>query len=165
MTSRSVRRIFGPLVLTAGVLAAGLVAAAPEPQTDTQKSPAVRTADRRSGFGNPESITGTLSIVEPDEGLLIVKNQGAGQSTNVSGAAVVTQNPDGSATTADTDVSAAPAPAETKYEFRVTAHTLIRLNGQRATLRDLVGMQNKQVTVHFVPERNGNFAEGIEVGS
>jgi hypothetical protein len=165
MTSRTVRRVFGPLAVAAGVLAASLVAAAPGPQTDAQKSPAVRASDRRSGFGNPESITGTISVVKPDEGLLIVVNQGAGHSTNVSGAAVVTQNPNGSAATTDTDVSAAPAPAATKYEFRVTAHTLIRVNGQRATLRDLGGMQDKQVTVHFVPERNGNFAEGIEVGS
>jgi hypothetical protein len=164
MTRRTVRRVFGSLVVATGVLAATFAVAGPGPQSDAQKSP-VRASDRRSGFGNPESISGTISVVKPAEGLLIVENQGAGHSTNVSGAAVVTQNPNGSTTTADTDVSAAPAPAETKYEFRVTAHTLIRVNGQRATLRDLAGMQDKQVTVHFVPERNGNFAEGIEVGS
>ena len=165
MTCRTARRILGPLVLATGVLVAGLSAAAPGAQTDAQNVPAARASDRRSGFGNPESITGTIAVVRPDEGLLVVKNPGAGHSTNVSGAAVVTENPDGSTTTADTDVSATPAPAETKYEFRVTAHTLIRVNGQRATLRDLAGMQNKQVTVHFVPERNGNFAQGIEAGS
>ena len=165
MTRRTVRRVFGLLAVAAVVLAASLVPAAPGPQTDGQKSPAVRASDRRSGFGRPESITGTISIVRPDEGLLVVKNQGAGHSTNISGASVVTQNPDGSTTTTDTDVSAAPAPAEPQYKFRVTAHTLIRVNGQRATLRDLAGMQNKQVTVHFVPERNGNLAKGIETGS
>jgi len=160
MTIGTVRRTFGPLVIVAGVLAASLIAAAP-PLSGARNAP----ADRRSGFGHPESITGTIKIVKGDEGLLVVENQGAGHSTNLSGAAVVTENPDGSTTTADTDVSAAPAPAETKYEFRVTAHTLIRVNGQRATLRDLAGMQNKQVSVYFVPERNGNFAEGIDVGS
>ena len=104
-------------------------------------------------------------MVQPDEGVLVVENQGAGHSTTISGATVVTQNPDGSTSTADTDVSAAPAPAQTRYKFRVTAHTMIRVNGQPATLRDLGGMQDQRVTVHFVPERNGNFAEGIEAGS
>jgi len=93
-----------------------------------------------------------------------VQEQGAGHSTNVSGAATVAQNSDGSTTTIDTDLSASQGPSEPEYRFRITANTLIRVNGQRASLSDLAGMQDKQATVHFVPERNGNFAKGIEVG-
>lgn len=159
MAIKSVTRAFGMSLIVLAVSTIGLFASAGQ---DTQNTPGA--SDHRSGFGQPESMTGRISMVKPDEGLLIVEEQGAGHSTNVSGAAVVTQNPNGSTTTADTDVSAAPAPAHTKYEFRVTAHTLIRVNGRRATLRDLAGMQDKQATVHFVPEHNGNFAKGIEVG-
>ncbi len=156
--SKTRLRVFGTIAVVS-LLASGLAVA-----NASQQTPVAPNSDRRSGFGNPESITGTISLVRPDEGLLVVKEQGVGHSSNISGATVVTQDANGSTTATDTDVSAAPAPAETKYEFRVTANTLIRANGRSATLSDLAGMQNRQVTVHFVPERNGNFAKGIEVG-
>ncbi|HEV3276269.1 MAG TPA: hypothetical protein VG860_05585 [Terriglobia bacterium] len=154
-----------PSLLLIGItlLACGLVSASPRPQTDAQTTPGL---DRRSGFGRPESISGTISLVSPEEGLLIVTKQGPGQpaSTNVTGTTVVTQNPDGTTSSADTSVSMGPGPGETDYRFRVTGNTLIRLDGRPATLRDLAGVQDKQATVHFIPERNGNFAKGIEVG-
>lgn len=154
------------LMMAAGLLAGGLAMASPRPQSSqSQTTSPTPASDRRSGFGQPESITGTITMVNPDEGLLVVTEQGAGHSTDVSGATVTTQNPDGSTTATDTGVSAAPAPAPVKYHFRVTAHTLIRADGRSVRLSDLAGMQNRQVTVHFVPERNGNFAQGIEVGS
>lgn len=162
MAIKSISRAFGLSLVVLAVSASGLVAS--NGQQGTQNAPSSQASEHRSGFGRPESITGTISMVKPDEGLLIVQEQGAGHSTTVSGAATVTQNPNGSTTTADTDVSASQGPAEPEYRFRVTANTLIRVNGQKATLNDLAGMQNKQTTVHFVPERNGNFAKGIEVG-
>lgn len=163
MANTSIIRALGLSLVVLAVSVGGLLAS-PAQQPDAQTAPGARDSERKSGFGRPESITGRISMVKPDEGLLIVEEQGAGHSTNVSGAAVVTQNPNGSTTTADTDVSASPGPAQTEYRFRVTANTLIRVNGQRAALNDIAGMQDKQATVHFVPERNGNFAHGIEVG-
>jgi hypothetical protein len=163
MANKSTIRALG-LSMVVLAFATSSLAAVAEQQPDSQTTRGVRDSDHKSGFGRPESITGRISMVKPDEGLLIVEEQGAGQSTNVSGAAVVTQNTDGTKTTADTDVSAAPGPAEAEYHFRVTANTLILVNGQKATLNDLAGMQDKQVTIHFVPERNGNFVKGIEVG-
>lgn len=161
MANRPAIHTFGLSLIVFAVSASCLVASS-APQA-VQSSPDVRTSDRRSGFGRPESITGRISMVNPAEGLLIVEEQGAGHSTNVSGAATVTQNPNGSTTTTDTDVSASQGPSEPEYRFHVTVNTLIRVNGQRATLNDLAGMQKKQATIHFVPERNGNFAKGIEV--
>jgi hypothetical protein len=149
-----------------GLLASGLAVGSPHHQSSqAQAAPANPASDRRSGFGRPESITGAISMVNPEEGLLIVAQQGAGHATVVSGVAVVTTNEDGSTTRGDTGVSAAPGPAVTEYRFRVGSSTLIQINGRNATLSDLAGMQDQQVAVRFVPERNGNFAKRIDAGS
>jgi hypothetical protein len=148
------------------VLACGLMpASAPKAQLSAATLSAGNSQGRKSGFGRPESIAGTVSLVNPEEGLLIVTQRGPGQppSTQISGTTVVTQNSDGTSTAADTAVTAGPGPGETEYRFRITSATLIQANGQRVTPTSLAGMQGKQVTVHFVPERNGNFAKGIEV--
>jgi hypothetical protein len=105
-------------------------------------------------------------MVRADEGLLIVTQRGPGKpaSTVVTFVVHVTQNPDGTTTKADPAVLAvAPGPRETDYRFRVTSSTLIHVNGQSVTLANLSTLQDKQVTVHFIPQRNGNFAKGIEV--
>jgi hypothetical protein len=155
ISKREFRLRLGVLVL----LAFGL------PAASVRAKAAASGAGDKSGFGRPESIEGTISIVKPEEGLLVVTEQGPGQppSTQVKGATVVTQNSDGTSTATDTAVTAQPGPGETDYRFRITSSTLIRANGQRVTMNGLAGMQGKQVTVHFVPERNGNFAKGIEV--
>jgi hypothetical protein len=147
-------------------LAASSLAAAPPRQADARTLPAAQEPDRSSGFGRLESITGTISMVRPEEGLLIVTQRGPGQpaSTAITVAERVTKNPDGTTTKTDAGVQAvAPGPGETDYRFRVTSSTLIHVSGRSGTLNDLANMQNKQVTVHFVPQRNGNFAKGIEV--
>lgn len=135
------------------------------PQQAAEGVASVHAPDRKSGFGRPESIAGTIALVKPQEGLLVVVQRGPGQppSTVVSGATTVTQNQDGTTTTTDTDVSARPGPGETDYHFRLTGSTLIRINGASATLNELVGLQDRPATVHFVPERNGNFAKEIDV--
>jgi hypothetical protein len=46
----------------------------------------------------------------------------------------------------------------------VTSKTLIQSGEQRVSLASLVALQNKEVTVYFVPERSGNYALGIEAG-
>lgn len=163
MANRSITRMIAVPLVVLAVSATALIAGAGQQQA-APSSPNVGASDHRSGFGKPESITGIISMVKPDEGLLVMEDQGAGHSTTVSGAATTTQNSNGSTTTSDTDVSVSQGPSEPEYHFRVTANTLIRVNGQKATLNDLAGMQNKRATVHFVPERNGNFAKGIEVG-
>jgi len=153
------------LSMAAISLAASSLAAAP-PRPDGQTLPAAQDTDRSSGFGRLESITGTISIVQPDEGLLIVTRQGPGQppSTAITVATHITKNADGTTTKADAGVLAVePGPGETDYHFRLTSSTPIHMNGQTITLNDLANMRNKQVTVHFVPQRNGNFAKGIEV--
>jgi len=143
----------------------GLATAAPR-QPDARALPATQESDRSSGFGRVESITGTISMVRPEEGLLVVAQRGPRQpaSTAITVAERVTKNPDGTITKTDAGVQAvAPGPGETDYHFRVTSSTLIHANGQTVTLSGLADMQDKQVTVHFIPQRNGNFAKGIEV--
>jgi hypothetical protein len=164
MTLRT--RTIGVASLTVlSVLATGLAAATPRQQPDEHAPEGAQ--DQRSRFGRLELITGAVSLVRPDEGLLIVTKRGLGQapSTTITGVTTVTRNADGTTSSTDTGVSAESGPAETDYRFRVTNSTLIRLNGRSATLSDLAGMQDKQATVHFVPQRNGNFAKTIEVGT
>jgi hypothetical protein len=143
------------------------LAAASAGQQPEGQTAATQTLDRRGGFGRPESITGTVSMVRPEQGLLVVTKQGPGQpaSTTVAGTTVVTQNADGTTSKADTNVSVESGPGETDYYFRVTPSTLIRVDGRSAILSDLASVQDKHVTVHFVPEPNGNFAKAIEVTS
>jgi hypothetical protein len=155
---------FGLSVALVSVAVIGL-ADAPRQQPDLQMGAAAQGRDRASGFGRPESITGVVSSVRPEEGLLVVTQRGPAQpaSTVIAGTTVVTRNPDGAGTMADTEISARPGPGETDYRFRVTTATLIHVNGQSITFDDLVNLQNKQVTVHFVPQRNGNFAKEVDV--
>ena len=69
-------------------------------------------------------------------------------------------------TTGGTDerVTVSNGPGETVYSFRVTSKTLIQSGEQRVSLASLITLQNKEVTVYFVPERSGNYALGIEAG-
>lgn len=52
---------------------------------------------------------------------------------------------------------------ETPLDFKVTGSTWITVGSQRATLTDLAAQTNQQASVRFIPLRNGNFAQTIEV--
>lgn len=163
---RRTRKLSLALQMAAISLAASSLAAAAPRQPEARTLPAAQESGRSSGFGRVESITGTISMVRPEEGLLVVTRRGPGQpaSTAITVAEDVTKNPDGTTTKPDAGVLAvAPGPGETDYHFRLTTSTLIHVNGQTVTPNDLANMQNKHVTVHFIPQRNGNFAKGIEV--
>ena len=167
MTVRRRAPGFALLLAVLSVLASRLAVAAPSQQSDTQTPRAIPGLDRRGGFGRAESITGTISLARPDTGLLILTQRGPGQppSLVIKGATIVTRNPDGTTTRTDTGVTAEPGPGETDYHFRLTNSTLIRVNGRSATPSDLAGLQDKEATVHFVPQRSGNFAQTVEVNS
>lgn len=163
---RSGKKIPGvPLLLAVLSFVASSLAAEPQPRPEADTLRAVQAAEQKGGFGRAESITGTISLVKPDEGLLIVTERGPGQpaSLMITGATMVTKNPDGSTTKTDAGVSAESGPGETDYHFRVTNSTLIRVNGRSVALSNLARLEDKKVTVHFIPERNGNFAKTIEV--
>jgi hypothetical protein len=134
-------------------------------QQSFSNEPAAQAADTTSSIGNPESIRGDISMVRPGEGLLVVTKRGPGQAPAlvITGATMVTRNPDGSASRTDVGVTASTGPGETNYSFRVTGSTRIRINGRSAALRDLTALRDKKATVRFRPERNGNFASSIDV--
>ena len=51
------------------------------------------------------------------------------------------------------------------FDLVVTPKTHIRIGNRTATLKELETCQDKNVSVHFVPERRGDVAESIEVTS
>jgi hypothetical protein len=148
-----------PLALLAGTIPLGAQATKPV----TYNQPAVHSRDSKSGFGKPESIAGTLTLVNPQEGLVIVTRQGAGEppSTQLSG--TETRDPRTNEVVKTNTVQATSGPGETEYRFRVTTHALIKVGEKRASLADLTQFQNKLATVYFVPERSGNLVLGLDV--
>ena len=148
-----------PLAFLASILP--LAAHATKPADDGQ--PSAHSQDSKSGFGKPETIAGILTLVNPQEGLVIVTRRGPGEPASTQLSGTETRNPrTGEVVKTDT-VQATPGPGETDYRFRVTAHSLIKAGDQRVTLADLTQFQNKPATVYFVPERSGNFVLGLDV--
>jgi hypothetical protein len=123
----------------------------------------VHSPHPNSGFGKSESITGTLTRVNPQEGMVIVTRRGPGEPASTQLSGTETKAPNSNEVIKTNSVKATPAPGETEYRFRVTTHSLIKASGQRVTLADLTQFQNKPATVYFVPERSGNFVLGLDV--
>jgi hypothetical protein len=150
-------------VLPLAVLAGALPLTAQATKAVTYNQPAVPSQYSRSGFGKSESITGTLTLVNPQEGTVIVTQRGPNQPASTQLSGTETKAPNSNAVVKTDTVKATPAPGETEYRFRVTTHSLIKAGDQRVTLADLTQFQNKPATVYFVPERSGNFVLGLEV--
>jgi len=148
-----------PLAVLGGTLP--LAAHATKPVDDSK--PAASSQHSKSGFGKPESLTGTLTLVNPQEGLVIVTQRGPNEppSTQISG--TETKAPNSDEVVETNSVKVTPGPGQTEYRFRVTTHSLLKAGDQRVSLADLAQFQNKPATVYFVPERSGNFVLGIDV--
>jgi hypothetical protein len=124
----------------------------------------VSSQDSQGGFGRPETITGTVVMVKTEQGVLVLALQGPSQppSTDIIVHSKTVKT--GDAMVREEEVTTAPAPGETDYNFRVGTSTLIKVDGHRATLGELATLKGREATVRFVPRRAGNFALGVEVG-
>ncbi len=63
----------------------------------------------------------------------------------------------------DKNLLVVSGPDDVPYDLTVTPKTLIVVGDRRATLDQLSGYVGKQVSVGFVPRRDGNYATRIEV--
>jgi len=138
----------GILLLIAAVFTGSVIA-----------SQGLNPQDRRAGFGRPETITGTISMVDASHGVIFLsRTVSAPASTEVT--TVQKTAPNG--TTQDQSTESA-APGQADYKFKVSSSTPITVGGQRVTLADLAGLSGRQATVRCVPQRSGDYALGIEV--
>jgi hypothetical protein len=118
-------------------------------------SPSASSDELSAGFGRPETITGTMVMVVPEQNLVVL----AVQTRPDQKTSIVEPGPNaGDERTVKIIHSGA-----TEFDFRMTASSWIRAGGERLTLTDLAGLAGRQVTVRFVPHRAGNFVESIEV--
>jgi len=120
--------------------------------------------DLKGGFGRPETITGTIVMVKPEQGVLVLALRGPSQPPSTDIIVYSKTVKIGDAMVREEEVTTAPAPGETDFNFRVGSSTLIKVDGYRAALGELGTLKGRQATVRFVPRRAGNFALGIEVG-
>jgi hypothetical protein len=105
---------------------------------------------------------------------LAVANAGGGQSA-IPGKKVITQEgrvldkpEDIEGTIASVDTTEATVAITSKgvpYVFRVSRKTTIQINGQKNDLDSLKNHVNQNVSIHFVPRSEGNFALSINVTS
>ena len=146
------------------LLAANLALAKENEQATVTDKAAIPSQDSKTGFGRPETVTGTIVMVRPKEGIVIlaVRGQSAPSSTQI----VVHQKTfrDGEAVVQEEDTTATKGPGETDFSFRVVRSTLIKVDGQPVALPELTASTGREATVRFVPQRAGDFALGIEVG-
>ena len=141
----------------------GSTKASQKPDDATTKG-AITSQGSQVGFGRPETVTGTILIVDPEQGIVALALRGPSQppSTDI---VVHTRNVHvGDAVIREEDVSTSEAGGETDFNFRVPNSAVIKVDGRRVALRELVKLRGREATIRFVPRRAGNFALGIEVG-
>jgi hypothetical protein len=150
------------VVLILSGWAAGL--ALPQSQGDSRVSAAngASLRDLRAGFGRPETISGTISAVDP-RGELMLRREGPSEPATTH--LTVTETPDSSQSgpRPSAEVQTSPGPGLTEYIFKITSSTQIRVNGQTKSISDLAGLDDRKATVRFIPRRSGNFASSIDV--
>lgn len=86
-----------------------------------------QSAHQDEGVWPAETISGTISMVEPGQKVVVIKND------NV------------------------------PFDMVVTRKTRIMAGNQSVRLDDLSKYQNKNVSVHFVPEGRGDIAQSIKI--
>lgn len=124
-------------------------------------SESVSLRDKRSGFGKPETISGTISVVD-ERGLLTLRRQGPGEPATTDLTVAETRSSPGEpGKTAAVDAS--PGLGQTDYTFRITSATRISVNGSAKSRADLGELQSRQATIYFVPRRSGNFATQVVI--
>lgn len=119
--------------------------------------------DLRGSFGKPETITGMLSGVDPETGVIIVTLRGPHEPPSVQLSWTETVSSDTKGHVDKSPVTVSQGPGETVYDFRVTRATLIQMNGADASLGGLAQFPNAKATVRFTPRRSGDFALEITV--
>jgi hypothetical protein len=163
MTRRKRRTPSSILLLPLAVLAGTLALAAQGTQLVSSSEPAVQPQGVKDWLGKPQSIAGTLTLVKPQEGLVIITRSGPNEPATMQLSGTETRDPKTNEVVKTDTITATPGPGETRYRFRVTAHSLLKAGSQRVSLADLTQFQNRPAIVHFVPERSGNFVLGLEV--
>lgn len=147
-----------PVVLGTG-LALAEVSAAPN-----DRPIASQAQDGKDGFGRPETITGTIWMVKPEEELVVLAVRGPSQAPSTDFVVHTKTLRAGNSVIREEEVRTVPAPGETDFNFRVASSTLIKVDGHRLALGELSTLKGREATVRFVPQRDGNLALGIEVG-
>jgi hypothetical protein len=120
--------------------------------------------DVKGGFGRPETITGTVLMVEAEEGIVVLAVTGQSQAPSTVIVVHSKSVQDGDAVNREEEITAVPGPGETDFSFRVSRSTLVKVDGHRVGLSELRTLKGREATVRYVPRRAGNFALGIEVG-
>ena len=130
-----------PLTLLGASLA--LAKETEKPDVGT-KSSATSSQDSKAGLGRPETITGTIVMVRPAEGIVILAVRGPSQppSTRI----VVHQETfrHGEAVVREEATTVTKGPGETDFSFIVVSSTLIKVDGEPVALRELAGAKERR---------------------
>jgi hypothetical protein len=152
-------------------LAGSLIATVPSSQSaqaqDSNNSgPAPTSQDRKAGFGKPQVVTGTISMILPQQRMVVINVTDPRLAAEVlQSTRTITRQNGQTVSQSDNVTGVTEAPGKAQLTFEVNGGTLIRVKGERATFSDLEMSLNKQVRVRFVPHRSGNVARTVDVGS
>ena len=157
-------RVSLALVVSA-LLGAGLALTKESQQPeDAMNKGAMSSQSLRGGFGRPETVTGIVLMVKPEQGIVALALRGPSQPPSTDIVVHARNVQVGDAVIREEKVTTFEAPGETDFNFKVANSTLIKVDGRRVALGDLARFTGREATIRFVPRRAGNFALGIEVG-
>ena len=160
-------RILGSGAVALGLLAPIVAAAQNTPAAATSpaaKAPrAAASKGSKSSFGGSSSITGVLAMVRPEYSLVVLARMGPGEPSTPTASWTQTVARGTREVIDKTPLTLASGPGETDYAFKVTGSTAIKVNGRKASLKDLAAVVNQHATVRFTAARSGDYALSIEV--
>jgi hypothetical protein len=156
------------MALQARLVALGLTLAVPSVPLAAQGQsdgthPVTHPEDSKRSVGKSETITGTLSGVDPEKGIIIVTRRGPHEPPSLQLSWTETVSTDTGGHVEKSPITVSQGPGETAYDFRVTNSTSIQMNGSPASLKSLAAFPNAKTKVRFTPKRDGNFAFEITV--
>ena len=144
------------------LLASAFLAVSAAAQGQTRGGHAAALSDTKGAFGKSETIAGTLTIVDPIKGLIVVARRGPDEPRSLQ----LSWSEKASSTGEHGEMSSitvSQGPGETDYDFRITNSTVIEVNGVRQPLASLAALSNANVTVLFTPRRDGDFAAQVTI--
>ncbi len=136
---------------------------ADNPGEATVGKPAPRPEIPKDLIGKPEKISGTISMVLPEQRLIVLTVPAASVPKFLmvlEENTTLTQKPEGGVVRHHRKVILTQSD-EANFNFKVTKSTSIIVGGQPMS-GSLAALNNKQATVRFVPLRSGNIAQAIE---
>jgi len=162
VTFAAVKAFYTRLLVSGLMLVVATAGATAHGQPQAARA-ATHLKDSKDGAGRPETISGTLSGVDPAKGIIIVVRQGPHEppSLQLSWTERVPSEPGGRAERSP--ITVRQGPGETDYDFRVTGSTLIEVNGARASLESLAALTNSKAKVRFTPRHDGDFALEVRI--